>query len=507
MGSRLMFGSLVNNNNNNLKIEIMKAGDKLLCLPTSSADVINVLLLTEQILSRVPQSPSKSIIFDLHRIINALISKGLVKHPDMNVSMSAACCICEILRITAPNTPYNHEQIKEFFEVVVTSFEKLSSVSGGYYGLELTEQILSRVPQSPSKSIIFDLHRIINALISKGLLKHPDMNVSMSAACCICEILRITAPNTPYNHEQIKEFFEVVVTSFEKLSSVSGGYYGKMNKVLQLFSKARLPLLMLDLQMDGHRLIVRLFKHFLDVSDSNPTAIVLEMENIMSMIIEKNEEFAYVLPTLVITSLKKDNQIASPVCWQFGKKALMICATKLKLHPPDMVRDMSIAVYDYAQMVAHICKTASEDNVMEVNMVQTLRHCQEASMPSNSATELNVKRKRNDEKAQSVAEVLVGRRIKVWWAKDEMYRQGVVKSFDCVYNSYKMHKVLFDDDGIEVFFDLKRKRWMLFEDVSTVCILPYLLTLKLQMDKTRSIELCFVSLLSFCGRTMSPNGI
>ena len=57
-------------------------------------------------------------------------------------------------------------------------------------------------------------------------------------------------------------------------------------------------------------------------------------------------------------------QIASPVCWQFGKKALMICAAKLKLHLPDMVRDMSIAVYDYAQMVAHVCKTASEDNVM-----------------------------------------------------------------------------------------------------------------------------------------------
>ncbi|PWA94383.1 phospholipase-like protein [Artemisia annua] len=204
------------------------------------------------------------------------------------------------------------------------------------------------------------------------------------------------------------------------------------------------------------------------------------MENIMSMIIEKNEELAHVLQALVITSLKKDNQIASPVCWQFGKKALMICAAKLNLHLPDMARDMSIAVYDYAQM--------------EVNMVQTLRHCQEASMPSNSATELNVKRKRNNEKAQSVAEVLVSRRIKVWWAKDEIYRQGVVESFDC--NLYKMHKVLFDD-GFEVFLDLKRKRWMLFEDVSTIpdspaCILPYLLTLKLQMDTTRSIELCFM---------------
>ncbi|GKD03928.1 phospholipase-like protein, partial [Tanacetum coccineum] len=152
------------------------------------------------------------------------------------------------------------------------------------------------------------------------------------------------------------------------------------------------------------------------------------MENILSMIIEKNEELAHVLRDLIITCLKKDNQVASPLYWQFGKKALMICAAKLKLRLPDMARYMSIAVYDYAQMVAHICKTASEHNVLEVNeaitytteanklrkdtsqkievtcregsinMVQTLGHCQESLIPSNSATVLNVKRKRNNEK-------------------------------------------------------------------------------------------------------------
>ncbi|GKF47647.1 phospholipase-like protein, partial [Tanacetum coccineum] len=85
------------------------------------------------------------------------------------------------------------------------------------------------------------------------------------------------------------------------------------------------------------------------------------------MIIEKNEELAHVLQDLIITCLKKDNQIASPVCWQFGKKALMVCAAKLKLRLPDMEQDMSIAVYDYEQMVAYICKTTSEHNMLEVN--------------------------------------------------------------------------------------------------------------------------------------------
>ena len=62
-----------------------------------------------------------------------------------------------------------------------------------------------------------------------------------------------------------QDFFDLVVMSFEKLSS-AGGYY-RMSKVLEVFSKARLPILMLDLKQDGHGLIVRLFKHFLNVSE------------------------------------------------------------------------------------------------------------------------------------------------------------------------------------------------------------------------------------------------
>ncbi|PWA91427.1 phospholipase-like protein [Artemisia annua] len=135
-----------------------------------------------------------------------------------------------------------------------------------------------------------------------------------------------------------------------------------------------------------------------------------------------------------------DTLIASPVCWQFGEKILKICAAKLKPH----LLDMSIAIYDCPKMVAHICKTASPMEVDDtisctteanIDMVQTLRDCQDAST---SITKMKVKRKRDNEQAQPVedGEILVGRRIKVWCSKDENYRPGVVKLFDPI---YKMH--------------------------------------------------------------------
>ncbi|GJU25157.1 hypothetical protein Tco_1163778, partial [Tanacetum coccineum] len=69
-------------------------------------------------------------------------------------------------------------------------------------------------------------------------------------------------------------------------------------------------------------------------------------------------------------------------------------------------------------------------------------------------------------------EILVGRKIRVWRDKDEIYRPAVMKSFDVKYN---MHKVL-SDDGFEAVIDLKLKQWM-FDNLSampdsSVCISP-----------------------------------
>ena len=53
----------------------------------------------------------------------------------------------------------------------------------------------------------------------------------------------------------------MLVTSFEKQYFASSGYCGKMTKVLEIFRKARLPVMMLEVQVEG--LVGRLFKQFL----------------------------------------------------------------------------------------------------------------------------------------------------------------------------------------------------------------------------------------------------
>nr|XP_043622837.1 uncharacterized protein LOC122594451 [Erigeron canadensis] len=205
------------------------------------------------------------------------------------------------------------------------------------------------------------LDPMIEALMAKQLVRHPDMQVNISVACCVCEIMRIMAPETPSNDEQFKDFFEMVVSTFEKLSSVPGRCYATMTKVLNIFSNIRLPVLLLD--PEAH---IRLFKQFLTVADSNSSAIVLKMEKIMTMIIEESKCLAPELVALLVTSVKKDNQIASPVCWQLGVKILTNCADHIKPHLPNIVRNMGIDHHDYSEMVACICNGRPVSEAMQV---------------------------------------------------------------------------------------------------------------------------------------------
>lgn len=48
------------------------------------------------------------------------------------------------------------------------------------------------------------LYPSMKALISNQLLRHSDMDVKVSVASCMSELTRITAPDAPYNDEQMK---------------------------------------------------------------------------------------------------------------------------------------------------------------------------------------------------------------------------------------------------------------------------------------------------------------
>ncbi|XP_062089980.1 sister chromatid cohesion protein PDS5 homolog C-like isoform X2 [Humulus lupulus] len=226
--------------------------------------------------------------------------------------------------------------------------------------LDRTENLLTNVPQTPSTSIENVLLPAMKALISDELLKHSDLDVKISVVSCITEITRITAPDAPYNDEQMKEIFQLTVAAFESLSLESGRCYTKALNILDVVSKVRSSLVMLDLQCDA--LVCKMFQLFFKhIRSNHPPAVFSSMEFIMTLVIKESEEISLDLITLLLSSVKKEKQDKSPASSKLGEKVLTICASTLKPFLKKAVRSMGIDLNDYAQIVASICSKIKMD--------------------------------------------------------------------------------------------------------------------------------------------------
>ncbi|KAK8469497.1 hypothetical protein PHAVU_004G085694 [Phaseolus vulgaris] len=60
----------------------------------------------------------------------------------------------------------------------------------------------------------------LKALIADQLLRHSDKDVKVVVASCFSEITRITAPEAPYDDDQMKEVFQLIVSSFENSKKI-----------------------------------------------------------------------------------------------------------------------------------------------------------------------------------------------------------------------------------------------------------------------------------------------
>ncbi|XP_034922189.1 sister chromatid cohesion protein PDS5 homolog D isoform X2 [Populus alba] len=228
-----------------------------------------------------------------------------------------------------------------------------SSVDDLLDSLDKLERLLTNVEQAPSRSMQDALLPPMKALISSTILRHLDEDVRVAVASCMSEITRITAPDAPYNDDLMKEIFQLTVASFEKLSHESGHCYTKAVSILENVARVRSCLMMLDLELD--ELILDMFQYFLKFIRSNhPQIAILAMETIMTLVIDESEEISVELLTLLLVSVKKQNQSFSPIAWKLGERVITNCAAKIKPYLKEAVQSTGIPLDEYAPIVASI---------------------------------------------------------------------------------------------------------------------------------------------------------
>ncbi|XP_071919783.1 sister chromatid cohesion protein PDS5 homolog C-like isoform X1 [Coffea arabica] len=224
--------------------------------------------------------------------------------------------------------------------------------------LDQVENFLSRVEQSPAKSMQAALSPLTNALVTDELLRHENVDVKVAVASCVSEITRITAPDAPYDDDKMKDVFQLIVSSFEGLSDESSRSYNKRALILETVAKVRSCVVMLDLECDG--LIAQMFQLFLGaIRDYHPENIFSSMETIMTLVLEESEDISSEILNLLLANVKKDNQEVLPVAMKLAEKVFENCAVKLKPYLSQAVQSLGCSLDDYSEVVTAICEGPS----------------------------------------------------------------------------------------------------------------------------------------------------
>ncbi|XP_009772139.1 sister chromatid cohesion protein PDS5 homolog C-like isoform X1 [Nicotiana sylvestris] len=233
--------------------------------------------------------------------------------------------------------------------------------------LQRVESLLIMVGQCPPDSMKIALQPVMNALIGKELLRHNNEDVKVLAVCCITELFRITAPHHPYDDDKrMEEILQHTVMALKKLSDVSGCSYYKVVQILETVAKVRAFVMLLDFECDT--LVIEIFKLFLGIiRPYHPHNVFTKMEEIMTQLIEDSDELSVELLRPILDSVKKGNQIASPVSSKLGEKVLEKSAAIVKPYLAEALKSMSLNPDDCAEIVASICKEIPKGEQMMAN--------------------------------------------------------------------------------------------------------------------------------------------
>ncbi|XP_022754454.1 biorientation of chromosomes in cell division protein 1-like 1 isoform X2 [Durio zibethinus] len=253
--------------------------------------------------------------------------------------------------------------------------------------LDQVESFLSRVEQSPSQSMQNALSPSLKALVAEQLFKNHDDDVKVAVAACISEITRITAPDAPYDDDQMKEVFQLIVSSFKNLSDKSSRSFIKRTSILETVAKVRSCVVMLDLECDA--LIIEMFQHFLKaIRDYHAEAVFTSMMTIMTLVLEESEDISAELLSPLLASVRRDNEEVLPVARRLAERVLENCASKLKPYLTQAVENLGISFDEYSSVVASICQVTS--GAVEKNDAATDKRVDDKEIPKEAVSNKQV---------------------------------------------------------------------------------------------------------------------
>ncbi|XP_057429975.1 sister chromatid cohesion protein PDS5 homolog A-like [Lotus japonicus] len=188
---------------------------------------------------------------------------------------------------------------------------------------------LTELGQSQSASTLESMQPFFSAIVKPELLKHQDWDVKLLVATCFCEITRITAPEVPYSNDDLKDIFQLIVSSFSGLSDTSGPSFEQRVAILETLATYRSCVVMLDLECDD--MVNKMFSTFFAVArDDHRESVLSSMQNIMVVLLEASEDVGEDLLSILLSALGRENRDVTAAARKLSMNVIKQCVGKLE---------------------------------------------------------------------------------------------------------------------------------------------------------------------------------
>ena len=157
------------------------------------------------------------------------------------------------------------------------------------------------------------LESVGHELIHQSILLHKDKGVKAYAACCIVDILRITAPNARYSQDELTDIFHFFLRQLvQNLKSSDNPYYNQYFLLLECLSAVKCSALICSLPK-ADELIEQFFKDcFKIVRYDLSKKIELFMVDILNVIIDESHTIPPVVVTTLLAQFMDKNLVSPP---------------------------------------------------------------------------------------------------------------------------------------------------------------------------------------------------
>ena len=126
------------------------------------------------------------------------------------------------------------------------------------------------------------------SLVKPFLLKHKSKNVRLLVACCLADVLRVYAPEAPYDVDELERVFSLFVEQLRGLENPDTPNFKRHFRLLEVLAAVKTFILCQELEEPGAAIITDLFTLFFDiVSADHSQKVVRYMLDMMVSVLEE----------------------------------------------------------------------------------------------------------------------------------------------------------------------------------------------------------------------------